>query len=143
MPGATHTIGILQVKAYKLLQHQVSSEVKKFDLNPTQWFILGQISHQKMAMAAEIAYQLKVEAPLITNLTDDLVAKGLIRKVPSTQDKRVKSLQLTPKAIKLVPIIEARLQVGLKALLRGVSDKELGAYHKVLEAIVKNGQLDN
>jgi len=141
MPSSTYYIGILQVKAYRVLQHQVSQEVKKFDLNPTQWFILGQIKSQRTVRAAEIANLLKVEAPLITSLTDDLVNKGLLRKATSSKDKRVNLLELTAKAEKLIPIIEGKLQASLKELLSGVDEGELMVYQKVLEAIVKNGQL--
>ncbi len=135
----TYFSGILQVKAYRILQHSVSKEVKKFGLNPTQWFILGQIKEARKVRAADIASQLIVEAPLITSLTDDLVSKGLIDKVLDLTDKRVKLLQLTEKGEDLIPKIEARLQANLKNLLAGTTHSDLKAYHRVLKIIVKNG----
>ena len=140
MPGTSYFSGILQVKAYRVLQHNVSLEVKKFGLNPTQWFILGQIKEQNGVRAVDIAALLRVEAPLITNLTDDLVDSGLIKKVADSGDKRAKLLELTPKGAKLIPQVEKSLQAKLNDLLKGINDSELKTYQKVLEAIVKNGQ---
>lgn len=138
MPGITYFSGVLQVKAYRVLQNIISKEVKKFDLNPTQWFILGQIHDDHKVRAADLANNLKVEAPLITGLSDDLVKKGLIEKLPYTKDKRVNLLILTPKGAELVPNIEALLQSQLKKLLSGLTDADLQAYLRVLETIVRN-----
>lgn len=140
MTEATYFSGVQQVKAYRVLQSNVSREVKKFGLNPTQWFILGQISEEAKVRASDIASLLRVEAPLITSLTDDLVDKGLIDKVPDLIDKRVKNLQLTASGAKLVPQIESKLRESLTILLDGLSDQELKTYDKVLKTIVKNGE---
>lgn len=134
-------IGILQVKAHRALQFYVSREVKKFGLTPTQWFVLGQIDKSRQIRPADIAGLLKVEAPLITSLTDELQKKGLINKVPHPTDKRVKLLELTAKSRELIPIIEASLQTCLKDLIKGVSPAELRTYEKVLKTIVANSQL--
>jgi DNA-binding MarR family transcriptional regulator len=140
MTKATYLSGTLQVKAYRVLQDYVSKEIKKFGINTTQWFILGQISQVKTIRPADIAGMLKVEAPLITSLADDLVNKGLVNKKLDSKDKRVRLLGLTKKGTQLVPKIESNLQTSLGTLLAGLSADELKIYHKVLGTIVSNDQ---
>ena len=141
MTERTYHIGLLQVRAYQVLRHSVSSEVKKFGLNPTQWFILGQIKQDGKVRPSQAAKLLRVERPLVTSLTDDLVSRGLIYKTDDKNDKRVKLMILSPKGKKLIPEIESRLQVNLSSLLQGISHSELEMYSKVLKAIIQNGKI--
>lgn len=139
VPSKTYLTGALQVKAYRILQHYASIEIKKHNINPTQWFILGQINEAPESRPADIAQLLRVEAPLITALTDDLNSKGLIHKKSSKNDRRVKLLVLTPKAKKLIPKVENDLVACLEELFEGLSEYELAVYEKVLGTIVQNG----
>ena len=143
MTSRTYISGVLQVKAYRALQSYVAKEIKKYGINPTQWFILGQINEIPSIRPADIAVSLKVEAPLITALTDDLSLMGLIDKLPSKTDKRVRHLVLTKKAKILIPKIEKDLNDRLEVLLKGVSSTELEAYKNVLELIIINSEQMN
>jgi len=143
MTNATYLSGVLQVKAYRILQAKVADETKRFDINPTQWFIIGQLKDNQSIRATDLAGLLKVDPPLITSLTDDLVAKGVIQKQQHTKDKRVNILKLTSNGTKLVLELEKRLQSVLGMLLKGLKTNELNAYEKVLSAIVQNADSQN
>jgi len=135
----TYTSGILQVKAYRILQAHVSMTLGEFQLNPSEWSILGLVFESKNGIRhAEIASMLNVEAPLITMLVDDLEKRNLVERLNHPQDGRVKLLYLTQKSKMLIPQIEKKLKEALQKLLSGVSHKDMDIYRKVLEAIVRN-----
>lgn len=138
MTGPTYVSGIIQVRAYRILQVYVAKVLKEFDLKPTHWFILGYINESEEATSATIADLLKVEPPLITGLTEDLIKQGLIEKKAHPTDGRVKLLKTTSKGKKLVPQIESALEESINKLLRGTSAHDLRIYKKVLEVIIAN-----
>lgn len=137
----TYKSGILQVKAYRILQLHVSQTLEKFGINPTEWSILGLIYTQTDGIRfSSIADILQVERPLITMLVNGLESKGLVERHAHPKDKRAKLLFLTKKGATLVPQIEQKLREVLYKLLAGVSQDDLEAYRRVLEAIIANNQ---
>jgi MarR family transcriptional regulator for hemolysin len=140
MTQSTDLSGILQVQAYRVLRQAVTSDLRQFSLNTTQWFILGQIYRTGALRPADAASLLAVEPPTITNLSDSLVALGLIDKVASSDDKRAKLLILTPRGELLIPRVEKSLRTVLHKLLQGTPNKDFRAYSRVLETIIRNEQ---
>lgn len=138
MTEASYTSGLLQVNSYRILQFHITKVVKNFDINVIQWFILGKIYESQEVTSAEIAELLKVEPPLITNLTDGLVEMKLIAKNPSKNDKRLKILTLTQRGRNHIGRVEKSLQIEIARLLDGLTTKELTTYNKVLRTIVTN-----
>ena len=140
MTGPTYISGIIQVRAYRILQAHVGKVLKKFGLKPTHWFILGYINESKEATSATIADLLKVEPPLITGLTEDLIKQGLIEKKAHPTDGRVKLLKTTTQGKRLIPKVEAALEESINKLLHGATTNDLRIYKKVLEVIIANDE---
>lgn len=136
----THIVGILQVRAYRTLQAYVQQVLDGYDLNSTQWSILGLIMSATDGMRVmDLAERLGVEAPLVTMLSKPMLKKKLIVKSKSASDNRARILALTPGGKSLAQEIEKVLTKQLQILTRGVTESEMKTYTKVLEAIVKNG----
>lgn len=137
----TYKSGILQVKAYRILQENVSQTLEKFDINPSKWSILGLVYENKDGIRlSEIANILNVEPPLITQLVNELKQKRIMELHPHPQDKRAKLLFLTSKGKSLIPSVEQLLTETLNKLLANITKEELDAYRKVLESIIKNAK---
>ncbi len=142
MNTPTYTSGLLQVKAYRILQSQVSNSLERYGLSPTTWSILGLINeNQDGIRLSEIASNINVEAPHITTLVDQLQNMAIVEKHDHPTDKRAKLLFLTSKGKSLISPVEGNLNQVLLKLLNGVTESELGAYQTVLETIVKNAEL--
>lgn len=135
----TYKSGLLQVKAYRILQLRVTNTLAKFGLSTNEWAILGYLSENKDGKRlSEFASLLQVEAPFITALSETLEKKKLVVRHPHPQDKRAKLLFLTTAGRSLVPQVESSIREKLSNLLQGVSAEELRSYQKVLEAIISN-----
>lgn len=139
----TYKSSILQVKAHRILQARVSRVLYKFEVNPTEWTILGLISESSNGIRhAQIAKVLNVETPLITMLVNKLVEKELVDRKPHPIDQRAKLLFLTNRGRTLVPQVEAKLREQLSKLLHGISSQDLATYRNVLETIINNASPD-
>jgi DNA-binding MarR family transcriptional regulator len=136
----THIIGSTQTIAYAVLREHVKSVLEEFDLTVTSWSMIGVVSDARDGIRpAEVARVMNVKAPLITLLTRDIEARGIIQINSNQVDARAKLLSVTPKGKKIVRSINSKLNTVLQPLLSGLDDKDIQAYYKVLTTIVENG----
>lgn len=136
----TNIIGSTQTRAYAVLREHVKSVLEEFDLTPTSWSMIGIVSDARDGIRpAEVARVMNVKAPLITLLTRDIEARGIIQISSNQVDARAKLLSITSKGKKIVRSINSKLNVVLEPLLEGLEDKDIQSYYKVLTTIVENG----
>ncbi len=135
----SYYIGLLQTKAYRILNQETTKALKKEGITPVDWALLGLLFEAADGMRlSDAAEELGVEAPFITERAQDLVKLKLVAITPSKADKRVKFMTLTEKARQKVPDIERALVAHIRPLIAGSSLKEIMGYKKVLERIVSN-----
>lgn len=135
----TYITGTVQTKAYRLLREHVYSVLTQYDLTPTHWSMLGIILHARDGVRqVEIAHQLHVKAPLVTNMVQQLQKQGMVQSVQNQFDARAKLLAVTPAGKKFIKTVETELNKTLNQLLSGLTEKDLITYHKVLTTIVAN-----
>jgi DNA-binding MarR family transcriptional regulator len=73
----------------------------QFELSPIQCHVLHLIEPGRPLPMSRLAETLSCDASNVTGLVDRLEARGLIRRQPSADDRRVKVLQLTPAGLRL------------------------------------------
>src|ERR1700692_3957388 len=73
----------------------------KLDLSPIQCHVLHLIEPGRPLPMSRLADTLSCDASNVTGLVDRLESRGLVRRQPSAQDRRVKVLQLTPAGLRL------------------------------------------
>ncbi len=135
----TYRIGLLQTKAYRILNHVTAKALKEYEITPVDWAMLGLLfEHPDGLRLSDLAEELGVEAPFITERTQELINQNLVTISTTKEDKRVKCMALTAKAKRKIPIIEQVLLKAMKPLLSGSSIKEVLSYKNVLELIVAN-----
>ena len=81
----------------------------EFDLSPVQCHVLGLIEPGQPLPMGRIAETLACDASNVTGLVDRLEARGLVRRQPSDQDRRVKVLDLTPAGARLRTVVLERM----------------------------------
>ena len=74
-------------------------------------------THGGSMRGADIAEELNVNPSTGTRMTDRLVGKGLVRRVRSTDDRRVVQLRLTPAGREIVEKIMARRRTELERIV--------------------------
>jgi DNA-binding MarR family transcriptional regulator len=133
-----YSTGLLQGKAYRILNSSLTKVLFHFDLSIPEWKLLGQLyDHGEMKLAS-LAERLDVEAPLVTALIDKLEKKELVLRTHHPKDKRAKIITVTGKGKKVIEQIEPRVKEAMAGLLKGVSREQLRMYMLILQTIVNN-----
>lgn len=137
MNRPTFEQALLQTVAYRGIRETVGKVLDSYDLNVAQWIILGLLSRSSGQLRiTDIAHQLRVEDPLVTNLLRPLVGNGLVASTPHRSDKRARVLSLTPKGDKLITKIEPELAKRLASVEACASPADWETYFATLEKIV-------
>ncbi|WP_245955007.1 MarR family winged helix-turn-helix transcriptional regulator [Fontibacillus phaseoli] len=112
------------------------------DLTAQQYLILQILSKTEQRNSSELAQELDVTLPAVTNLTNKLVRKGYLERRTSDTDRRSVNLSLTEQGRE----VEKRLLTKYKELTRHLwsqfTERELdllvASYQKMLDALQKN-----
>jgi len=91
----------LLLKLFFTQRADLPSMTAEFDLSPAQCHFLHLLEPGQPVPMGKIADALACDASNVTGLVDRLEARGLIRRRPSPEDRRVKVLELTPSGTRL------------------------------------------
>jgi DNA-binding MarR family transcriptional regulator len=124
--------------------HEVSGQIERqFDscgLTNAQWLPLYKLHLGSASTVAELARECQLDAGGMTRLLDRLEAKGLVRRLRSSEDRRVVNLELTDEgreAARVVPTVLCRVQ---NSALRGFTPDEWQQLRDLLARMLRNAQ---
>lgn len=135
------SVGYLLKQIRSQLDRAIDNEMTGHDLTGVQWGPLLIIHYGIGNTAAEIARYACVDTGAVTRMLDRLEAKGVVRRRPSSTDRRVIELELTREGERLcrdaIPFALARVSNGL---LRGFTPGEFGQLKDFLARMLANLQ---
>src|SRR5262245_1192742 len=99
-------------------QTQVSPLAAELELSPVQCHVLRLLEPDKPLPMRALAEGLCCDASNVTGLVDRLESRGLVRRRPSEEDRRVKVLELTPKGIRVRTVFLERMTAPPEGLER-------------------------
>jgi DNA-binding MarR family transcriptional regulator len=88
-----------------------------------------------------IAESLKIDKASMVSIVDYLSEKKFIRRTPNPGDRRAYWIELTPKALKVMPRIHQEINELNKIALKGLSKAEAATFTKALGSISDNLQV--
>jgi DNA-binding MarR family transcriptional regulator len=138
---AEESFGYLMKRVLNSVVQQAEVKLAPHDLTHAQWqplFKLLKSPTQAMAVA-ELARELQMDAGATTRLLDRLEKKNLVKRVRSTEDRRVVMVELTPEGQTSAALVPAVLADVLNAHLAGFSKSEWQALLGYLRRIIDNG----
>ena len=86
---------VVLARAYAAVARQVDADIARHDLTTMEFGILEVLHHKGPLLLGEIQRKVLVTSGGITYLVDRLVAKGLVRREPSPDDRRARFAVLT------------------------------------------------
>jgi DNA-binding MarR family transcriptional regulator len=107
----------------------------ELDLSPVQCHVLHLIEPGRPLPMSRLAETLSCDASNVTGLVDRLESRGLVRRLPSLRDRRVKVLQLTPSGSRLRAQLLRRM-AGRSLPLSRLSLDQQRTLVRILEALV-------
>ena len=125
----------LLMKFFFAQRGQLPASAAEFDLSPIQCHVLHLIEPGRPLPMNHLADTLSCDASNVTGLIDRLESRGLVRREPSRQDRRVKVLQLTETGSRIRAQLLKRVAARSLPMSRLSADQQR-ALVKILEALV-------
>src|SRR5258706_15237881 len=99
----------------------VDRRLKELSMSQASWLTVAEAAKAKAPLAQiELANRVGVEGATMVAMLDRLANAGLIGRVPSETDRRVKLVTLTPEGLKLYDKGRIEAKAGRRQLLGGI-----------------------
>jgi MarR family transcriptional regulator, organic hydroperoxide resistance regulator len=115
---------------------QLPPVAAELDLSPAQCHLLHLIEPGRPIPMGQLADTLACDASNVTGLVNRLESRGLVRRRPSAQDRRVRVLDLTPDGARLRQLLLDRMTTPPPALAR-LSPRERQLLVRILTRLVE------
>ena len=125
----------LLVKFFFAQRDRLPSFGEEFELSTAQCHVLHLVEPETPLPMGRLADALGCDASNVTGLIDQLEARGLARRRPSAEDRRVKTVQLTPAGVRVRRELLRRM-TGDPCRLSKLSVSDQQALVRILEAIL-------
>ena len=129
-------IGYLIKQVFLMNQARLNTIFAEFDLTASQTFTRiylfkaherGEQVHQK-----DIEDAMDISNPSVTGILNRLEHKGLIHRVASTKDARVKNIVVSEQALELDKILREKFKENEEELVTALNDEEIACMQSCL-----------
>lgn len=131
----TTSAGTLQSRANRTVRSFMGRSLRPHRVSPTGWALLGVVAKTAGIRPSEIAEDLGVQRPMVTQLIREFESRGLVRSITDPSDTRDRRITLTPHGQKFVEMLEIKLRHELSGFLGDVPVADLTTYFRVLRKI--------
>ncbi|GIX23588.1 MAG: MarR family transcriptional regulator [Caldimonas sp.] len=138
--SAQDSIGYLMRMVLARAGQAIDRRLAQHGWTHAQWVPLIRIRTCQTPTLAELARSMDVDPGAMTRMIDRLEAKGLCRRVRSTEDRRVVHLQLTAEGERLADAVRPVLVEVMNRLLAGFSPQEFETLKRLLNRMLANAQ---
>lgn len=125
----------LMVQFYFTQREHLPPVAAELDLSPAQCHLLHRIEPGRPVPMGQLAETLACHASNVTGLVNRLETRGLVRRLASPADRRVKVLALTPAGARLRALMLERMTAP-PAALRRLSLSEQRALVRILSRLL-------
>ena len=126
----------LLVKLFFNQRADLPTVASQFELSPAQCHVLHLIEPGQPIPMGRLAEALACDASNVTGLIDRLESRGLVRRQPSSEDRRIKVLELTPAGAQLRLSVLERMTKPPDSLTR-LSAEEQQALVRILKRLME------
>lgn len=134
------SVGYLMRRIITAVGQEVDRQLEPAGLTNAQWVPLLKIHSGTATTVAELARECQLDAGSMTRMLDRLEAKGMLRRVRTSRDRRIVNLELTEEGRKVASDIPALLCRVQNAHLEGFSVEEWQLLTGMLRRILDNAR---
>lgn len=138
--SADESVGYLLRRILNSIRQEADRRLEPHGLTNAQWEPLYKLKKCKTSTVAELAREMQTDPGATTRLLDRLEAKGLCKRVRSTEDRRVVNLELTLDGEAAADKIPGALAEVMNAHLAGFSKTEWQALTGYLRRMLANAE---
>ncbi|MDB5998755.1 MAG: MarR family transcriptional regulator [Rhizobacter sp.] len=136
--SAQESVGYLMRRVMTAVGQATDRKLEPQGLTHAQWGPLFMMRKSQTSTVAELARELSMDPGAMTRLLDRLEAKGLCKRVRSTEDRRVVNVELTASGEEAADKVPQALSEVLNASLAGFSKTEWQALQGYLKRMLVN-----
>jgi DNA-binding MarR family transcriptional regulator len=133
-----NSIGYLTRIAFRLFTRQLERRTLPKGVSSGQWPFLRVLWNEEGMTQRELSRRVGMQEPTTVTALNSLVKAGLVRREPSTEDRRKVHVFLTPKA----RMLRAELMVCVAEVneiaTRGIDEAEMTVLRRVLMQLAEN-----
>lgn len=119
----------------------IDRRLKYLGVSQASWMTIAVAAKARQPLSqSELADRLAVEGATMVAMVDRLVKAGLVKRQPSTADRRIKRVVVTEAGYRLFDTVKAEAAAVRKELLSKMDPKRLEAATELLEAL--QGMID-
>ena len=138
-PEATHTL-LVMLKVLRAIRHFVLPAILKGGLGESDFRVLEVLLHKGPMPVNLIGPKVDLNPGSVSVAVDRLYKKGLVSRVESESDRRVRNVSLTEKGRRVfVPVFREHAAL-IKRAFQDVSPKEQRQLEKVLKRIGRRAE---
>jgi MarR family 2-MHQ and catechol resistance regulon transcriptional repressor len=134
--GADH-VWLVMMKAMRALTRYAAAGIEETGLGLSDFGVLEVLLHKGPLPVNTIGPVVNLTAGSISIAVDRLFAKGLVSRVESTQDRRVRIVALTPRGKDLIASAFRRHSGQMKRVFSELSPEELHGLEVALKKVGK------
>jgi len=87
------------VRCYQAFEMYSAAHIREMDLTPSQFDIIATLGNTDGMSCTELTEKTLITKGTLTGVVDRLIAKGLVRRIPSEHDGRSHIIQLTEQGV--------------------------------------------
>lgn len=134
-PAPSQTLGHLIRRCHQVHDASFSEELGQYDITPPQLAALSTIARRPGIELTTLSELIAYDCATAGGIIDRLAAKGLLRRVPSKEDRRKKQLVLTAEGKLLLRKVMPKARRVVDRLLARVPSAEREAFLRNLRAV--------
>lgn len=135
MADADENLGFLVGETARLWRYALDRRLQPLGLSQAKWLVLLHLSREDGLIQKHLAQRVGIEPPTLVNLLDRLAEDGWITRRESSEDRRSKTVQLTPKTQEVIKQIRATGAQLRRELIAGIPRKDIERCMAVLAHI--------
>ena len=120
----------------KLLNREFANA--KLELTREQYVVLTILWEKDSVSQQFIANTLGKDKYSITKLIDGLEKRKLVKRVPTENDRRVKLIEVTPKALEIRPIVSEIVYTTIQKATMEIPEEDIEFTKTILKKIITN-----
>lgn len=104
-------------------------------ITPAQWGLLSLVAGGRGASVKELSTTMRVSRSAVTQLVNELVNKGYVRRTTSKSDKRAILISPTPKCDRVISDLQRSFYQQCSRLFSALSDNELRTLRRLHQKV--------
>lgn len=137
---AAHAISSLYRAANSARSHLTNTVLRRHELTWTGFLVLWLLWIWDRMETRNVAESVGISKATLTGVTNTLVTRGLVRRVPSTVDRRLVSLELTGQGRLLMDTLYPEFNAAEAQLVRALPADQVSTLTTALRQIVSTAE---